>query len=55
MAITTQDCKDFISKISATIHSFSDTWKRTRKYKDGSLVLRDFENQNGRAGWYEEL
>lgn len=49
MTINTQDCKDFISSISHTIHSnVSDKWKRTKKYKQNSLILRDFENQDGR-------
>lgn len=50
MTISTQDCKDFISSISSTIHAgVSDKWKRTKKYKNNTLVLRDFENQSGRT------
>lgn len=49
MTITTQDCKDFILSISQTINApKDDTWKRLKKYKEGSLVLRNFENQDGR-------
>lgn len=50
MKITTQDCKDFIFSISKIIHAKkSDIWTRTRKYKDGDFVLRDFKNQDGRV------
>jgi hypothetical protein len=50
MTITTQDCKDFISSITKVIGaSDNDKWKRTKKYKESSLVLRDFENQDGRV------
>jgi hypothetical protein len=49
MAISTQDCKDFISSITEIIGASSqDKWKRTRKYKENTLVFRDFENQDGR-------
>lgn len=49
MTISTQDCKDFILSISHIIYASSaDVWKRTKKYKDSNIVLRDFENQHGR-------
>lgn len=49
MTISTQDCKDFIGSISGYINSNpNDTWKRIKKYKEGDMVLRDFENQEGR-------
>lgn len=50
MAISTQDCKDFIASISNIVGSSSlDDWKRIKKYKYESLVLRDFRNQEGRG------
>lgn len=49
MNISTQNCKDFISSISNIINAdATDKWKRIKKYKEGSLILRDFQNQNGR-------
>jgi hypothetical protein len=50
MTISTKDCKNFIDSISHIIDTSSkDKWKRIRKYKEDNLVLRDFENQDGRA------
>lgn len=50
MTISTQDCKDFILSISSIIQAdVNDKWKRTKKYKDNTLTLRDFENQSGRT------
>lgn len=48
MPISTQDCKNFIGSISALIES-DNSWKRIKKYKDNSLILRDFQNQEGRT------
>ncbi len=48
MSISTQNCKDFINSISTIIGvSTNDTWKRTKKYKQDTLVLRHFENNKG--------
>lgn len=50
MTVSTKDCKEFIDSISQIINASSqDKWKRTRKYKENDLVLRDFENQDGRT------
>lgn len=50
MTKSTQDCKDFLQSIASTIGaSEQDTWKRTRKFKQDNLVLRDFINQDGRT------
>lgn len=50
MTISTQDCKEFIRSISSTINAdVNDKWKRTKKYKENILCLRDFENQFGRT------
>ncbi len=49
MKISTQDCKDFISSISHIIGSTNkEKWKRTKKYKENGLILRDFQNPEGR-------
>lgn len=48
MTISTQDCKDFINKIGHLINTNNEKWKRTKKYKQGTLVLRDFESESGR-------
>ncbi len=50
MTISTEDCKDFILSISHVINANpSDKWKRTKKYKENSFFLRDFENQDSRT------
>lgn len=50
MTVSTKDCKEFIESISQAIDaSAQDKWKRIRKYKENDLVLRDFENQDGRT------
>jgi hypothetical protein len=47
MTITTDDCKAFIKTNSKLLGLNSNKkWKRTRKYKDGQLILRDFSNDN---------
>lgn len=48
MKISTQDCKDFIDSISSIINTKNEKWKRTKKYKENNMVLRDFENDSGR-------
>lgn len=47
MTITTADCKNFIKENSESLGYSSNGLKRTRKYKHGNLILRDFVNDNG--------
>lgn len=49
MIISTQDCKNYIASIAYVIGSdLADNWKRTKKYNQDGLILRDFTNQDGR-------
>lgn len=50
MTKSTEQCKTFIAAISYMIGaSPQDKWKRTRKYKQDDLLLRDFSNADGRT------
>lgn len=50
MTISTKDCKNFIISIADVINiDLKDNWKIIKKYKEHSLNLRDFENQDGRV------
>lgn len=46
--ISTADCKEFISKLSDKLYTVDsdNNWKRTRKYKENDLVLREFKNDS---------
>ena len=46
--MSTDDCKNFIESVCES-NGFTkkDKWKRVKKYKEGNLVLRDFQNSNG--------
>lgn len=46
--MSTDDCKELINSIADTyLLNSSDKWKRTRKYKQDNLVLRDFKSTSG--------
>ncbi len=46
--MSTDDCKNFIESIAEENNlKKKDKWKRVKKYKEGELVLRDFENSTG--------
>lgn len=46
--MSTQDCKELIKNISKEfLLNPKDKWKRTKKYKEDNLVLRDFEGTSG--------
>ena len=47
---STKDCTDFIAKMSKSLGlDKSEKWARRKKYNSNSLVLREFENQEGRC------
>lgn len=46
--MSTDDCKKFIESICVeNALKQNDKWKRVKKYKEGDLTLRDFQNTNG--------
>jgi hypothetical protein len=46
--MSSEDCKLLIEKISAENGwSEKEKWKRTKKYKNGNDILRDFQNSQG--------
>ena len=46
--MSTADCKQFIASMAEQyLLTPNDKWKRTRKYKDNELVLREFKSTSG--------
>lgn len=46
--MSTLECKELIKSVTEEfLLNPKDKWKRTKKYKEGNLVLRDFEGTSG--------